>query len=468
MKKLIIIIISFLLLWGGWYICYPYFLMWLEGFSFFSTLQDFVPISLHLPADVFHYMGSFLLQLYSSPVMGAAVQALAPIVSLLCIWLVVKRLFTDPDTLFWLPFLALPALVYSQLNDINLEKTCMILTVSVVLAAVIYLVTCFVKPSCNLPGFMHHKLVFILVPMLSVLLSLCLIKTGPLSSQHEDVARLTYMGRQGNWDEIIQTVSRKDALSDDYKKKYMLLALAQTDSLPEYAFKYGLKSSEDFIITDIAGPWDMQYNIQFYRMLGLHNAVIYYAYQQSLQSLPGICSDAVRTLADTYIELNDYTLAKKYVDLLSHSLCNGKWLREHYVELESIKGLEPEYVMIGNQFVLQDFYKDLSSLVTRYPDEKKYVDILLCGLLADKDGNTFMDVFDMVYEKHYKDAPHMPDVYQEALCLVASHEPEIRDIYGIDENVWGRYCDFSAMMTQGKVSLAKRKYADTYWVYSYK
>ena len=76
-----------------------------------------------------------------------------------------------------------------------------------------------------------------------------------------------------------------------------------------------------------------------------------------------------------YIELKDYTLAKKYVDLLSHSLCNGKWLREHYVELESIKGLEPEYVMIGNQFVLQDFYKDLSSLVTRYPDEKKYVDI---------------------------------------------------------------------------------------------
>ena len=100
--------------------------------------------------------------------------------------------------------------------------------------------------------------------------------------------------------------------------------------------------------------------------------------------------------------------------------------------------------------------------------EKKYADILLCALLADKDGNTFVSVFDMVYETCYKHLTAVPELYQEALCLVASHEPEVLQMYGIDEKVWARYNDFAAMMSQGKTSQAMRKYADTYWVYSYR
>lgn len=57
---------------------------------------------------------------------------------------------------------------------------------------------------------------------------------------------------------------------------------------------------------------------------------------------------------------------------------------------------------------------------------------------------------------------------QEALCLIASHEPEILDMYKVDENVWDSYKDFAALMSQGRQSQAKKKYSDTYWAYSYR
>ena len=374
----------------------------------------------------------------------------------------------DLDTLFWMPFAVMPAVVYAQMDDMTLVQTCAIAAAVALLAAVVFVVTIFVKSRVQLPAFLRHKLLIFIVPAVCVLLSLNFIRTAPICRQYEDVACLAYMAEHEMWDDIMQSVGRKDAVSNEYKKKYMLLSLIETGNLPDHAFKYGLSSSADFVFADAADPLALQYNARYYRALGLYNAVIYYAYQQSLQSLPGISSDAVRTLADAYIGLKDFELAKKYVDVLDHAPCNGKWVRERRARLDAIKGFKTDYAMEGERFVLQDFYKDMSALVTRYPQEKMYADILLCALLADKDGNNFVSVFDMVYDSVYKDAPAVPELYQEALCLVASHEPEILEMYRIDETVWTRYKDFAAMMSQGKTSQALRKYADSYWVYSYR
>ena len=374
----------------------------------------------------------------------------------------------DPNTLFWMPFAVMPAVVYAQLEDMTLVQTCAIVAAVAVLAAVVCVVTFFVKARVQFPAFLRHKLLIFIVPAVCVLLSLNFIRTAPLCRQYEDVARLAYMAEHERWDDIMQSVGRKDAVFNEYKKKYMLLSLIETGSLPDHAFKYGLSSSADFVFADAADPLALQYNARYYRALGLYNAVIYYAYQQSLQSLPGISSDAVRTLADAYIGLKDFELAKKYVDVLDHAPCNGKWVRERRARLDAISGFKTDYEMEGERFVLQDFYKDMSALVTRYPQEKMYADILLCALLADKDGNNFVSVFDMVYDSVYKDAPAVPELYQEALCLVASHEPEILEMYRIDETVWTRYKDFAALMSQGRQSQAKKKYSDTYWAYSYR
>lgn len=45
----------------------------------------------------------------------------------------------------------------------------------------------------------------------------------------------------------------------------------------------------------------------------------------------------------------------------------------------------------------------MSSLVSRYPENRKFADYLLCGVLADKDGNIFHDVFLMLAPQLYGD-----------------------------------------------------------------
>lgn len=467
MKKLIITLAAFLLIWGGWYICFPYFMVWMEGSSFFTALPDFLPIQYELPGDLFNYMASFLLKFFAYPASGAAVQAAVPVFVTICVWLIVKRLFKDSEGLFWLSFLAVPAVVYLQLTDITLVKVCVMLTVVVAVTLAVLIFTCFARISAKLPKFLKFKWLIYAVPALSVILSIYLLHAGPLTRQHEAIARLAYMGEHEDWDGILKSVSRQDALSNGFMRRYVLLALSETDRLPDYAFRYGLSGADDFVIKQQDGPLAMKFNILFYRALGLQNPVIYYAYQQALQSSPGLSFDAMRTLTDAYLGLKDHDLAARYVDILDRSSFNRKWVRDRKGKLEAIRDAEPEYPMTGSRFLFKDFYNDITALAARYPDNKKYADYLLCGLLADKSGNRFFSVFDMVAGTHYKDTRTMPLLYQEALCLIAGYEPEVLEKYPVDERIIARFDDFSKLVRSGKVSQAKRKYADTYWAYVY-
>lgn len=467
MKKLIVILSVFVLLWGGWFVSYPYFMRWLEGFSFFSTLPDFTAIHFQFPDDLCRYAGSFLLQFFAYPAAGAAIQAALPVLASQCVWIVVKRIFKDPDSLFWMSFLIVPVVVNSQLDDITLVNTIQILVLSAAVSLTVYVITIFFKPEVSFPKLLRKSWVNFSIPVVAACAALVVLQTGPISSQHESIARLTYMGEHKDWDGILKEVSKQDALSNEYKHKYVLLALSETDRLPDYAFRYGLSSSNDFHFQNPDDPLALKFNILFYRALGLQNAVVYYAYQQSLQSLPGLSYDAMRTLADAYLQLKDYRLAKKYMDILEHSSCNDRWVDQRKMKLYSIMETAPDYHMTGEKFVLEDFYRDMSALVTRYPAERKYADYLLCGLLADKNGNMFLNVFDRVAGTHYDDTRTMPVLYQEAICLIGSYEPEVLAKYPVDERIMQRFKDFMGLLNNGKASQAKRKYADTYWAYVY-
>lgn len=466
MKKLIMLI-TFALLWAGWFFSYPYLLMWFEGFSFFTTLPDFTWVHFKFPEDLFRYVGSFLLQFYAWPAVGAAIQAALPVVYVSCLFLLVKAIFKRTDGVFWLAFIPLPFFVFLQLSDMTLVRAGAALIISAMIAVVAYGLTFFLKKGVPFPDILCKPWISIVLPIVAVFISLYILQEGPLSRQHEDIARLEHYGEREEWGKILETVTPQEAIANEYKRRYVLLALSETGQLPEYAFTYGLSKSDDFCFQNADGPLSLDFNIIFYRALGLDNPVVYYSYQQSMQSHPGISFDALRMLADLYIESKDYDLAKKYVDILDHSFTHGKWVKERRQKLEEIKDAEPVCRMSDDPFVMESFLKDISSLVTRYPKNRKYADYLLCGILADKDGNIFHDAFLLLAPKMYGDGQKIPVLYQEALLLIASQEPEILDRYPVDEEVWTRFTDFTDLMQKGKQALANRKYAGTYWVYVY-
>ena len=75
--KLLILVsaVLFVIFWSVWFFCYRHYLIWLEGYSFFSTLPDFLPQYLGAKEGIPGYIGAFLHQFYAMPALGAAIQA---------------------------------------------------------------------------------------------------------------------------------------------------------------------------------------------------------------------------------------------------------------------------------------------------------------------------------------------------------------------------------------------------------
>lgn len=467
MKKTALILITFVLLWAGWYFCYPYFLRWLEGFSFFSTLPDFTDIVLDMPKDVFKYIGAFLLQFYAIPAVGPALHALYPVIIVLCVYAIVRRLSDDSRNLMWVAFLPLPLLVYSQLDDMKLTKILTALSCAVLAMLVVWAVTYRRKPFRSMPSFMHNKYLALALIVASLGASVLVIAgNGKLQRSLEEAAHLEYLGENQKWDQILETVSVQDAVKHDFKRRYVLLALSEKGQLPDYAFRYGLSSSADFVYDSPQDPLECKFNTIFYRALGKDNPASYYVYLYTLKAVSGLTNYWIRTLTDIYIEHKDYVLAKKYVDILCHTTCHGKWVRERLPKLEAIKDMEPEYPSADERFFTEHFKNDISNMVIRNQSDHKYADYLFCGILADKDVADFIQAFTMISPSLYPDGK-VPGLYQEALLLAVHQMPELLQTYSIDEDIHARYNDFVSLISSGNGNQALRKYAGTYWAYVY-
>jgi hypothetical protein len=106
-------------------------------------------------------------------------------------------------------------------------------------------------------------------------------------------------------------------------------------------------------------------------------------------------------------------------------------------------------------------------MVDRNKDVKKYSDLLLCALLADEEGDKFKKIFSYIAPYQYPAGKTIPRLYEEALILISMVDPHILDNYVISEDTVKRFSEYVALMNARQGNQALRKYADTYWAYSY-
>ena len=469
MKKLsVAVFAAFVIFWCVWFFGYRHYLIWLEGYSFFASLPDVMSQFLSVKEGLPGYVGAFLHQFYSMPAAGAAIQALLTVIPMFCLGVVVLRLFKNPERFLWIAMLPIPFVVYRQFWDLNLYKTLIIDFASIILMAAASLVSLMTKVKIGLPKMSGHWSVSVLAVVAVMSLSLYYLILEDFGKKaHEEYARLEYLGENHRWEEILKTVSPKDAASDELKRAYALLALSESGLLTEWAFRYGLDGQNNFVFTDRIDPLYLNYNALFYQCNEMHNAVIQQSYQQGIQSVTGVSFSTVRRLADTYLALKDYDLAKKYIDILSHSSCHGKWVKERLPELEAIKSADPAYEYDADKSNIADFVHTMSSMVDMNRENRKYADLLLCALLSDEEGEKFMSLIRNVAEYQYPSGAGLPRLYEEALVLIAMTDPQVLDGFTVSEDTYNRFYDYVGMMNAGRGTQALRKHAETYWAYSY-
>lgn len=462
-------VLLFVVMWAVWFFGYRYYLIWLEGYSYFSTLPDFVSLYKGIPEGLPGYIGAFLHQFYKWPVIGAAIQSFFAVWPVVCLGIIIIRLFKDPARLIWMAFILVPLLTYRQFWDMHLLRSVLYSLVATGLMLVVLVVTMIRKPQLALPKFMKAKLLNPLVMVVAVALSVYFLAVLDRGNKgQEKMTHLEYLGEAKDWEGILNTVTVKDAWSNDLMRRYALLALSETGQLTEHAFRYGLKGASDFLFYDEINPLYLNFNAVFYECLGMHNATVQQAYQLGVQTVASVGFDALRHLADTYIKMKDYTLAKRYVDVLSHSTCHKAWVKERLPKLEAIKDEEPAYIHDEYKAKISNFSHTISSMVDRNPENRKYADLLLCSLLADEEGDKFRDLFRYIAQWQYPAGTPIPRLYEEALILISMVDPAAVEGFVISEDTRNRFADYVALMNAGRGNQALKKYSDTYWAYSYR
>jgi uncharacterized integral membrane protein len=325
------------------------------------------------------------------------------------------------------------------------------------------------KVTIKVPKWVGSLPVNILIMLSAIGTSLYfLLVQDERNHEQNDHARLEYLGENGRWMEILERVTPADAHSDDIKRHYALLALAQTGHLTDYAFLYGLDGSDSFLFYDNINPLCLDFNAIFYQSMAMPNAVIHQSYQLGVQSVAGVGFSSIRRLADTYIDLKDYALAKKYVDILAHSTCHRAWVKDRLPKLEAIKNASPAYAYNEFNAMIAEFPHTISSMVDRNRKDRRYADLLMCALLADDEGDKFLNIFRYIAEVQYPDGKNLPRLYEEALILISMVDPSALQGIHISNDTQQRFADYVALMNAGKRSQALRKYKDTYWAYLYR
>ena len=456
----------FVVLWCVWYFCYHHSLLWLEGFSYFSTLPDVLSLSVVLPEGLLKYAGAFLLQFYYYPVVGAALQALYAVVIMLCAMVVVIRLFDNPSHLLWLAAVPVPFFVGGQYWDYTLTRTLTWIIVSMVVAVVVYVLTIRKHKAFHLSRYIANvavEVVALIVIMGFSVYNLCYEDSS--CREYEHIWKMEHLAEARQWDALLDITSPDEAQENGFVRRYALLALLEKGRLADGMFLYNVTSANDFWFTDREEPMCRNYNAMLFRSLGVSNEVIHNTFQQQLQSEFGMSFTVLRRLVETNLDAKNYALAKKYMDILSHSTVMKHWVDERKPRLELIKNVKPTFESKGEQFKTSDLMVITSEMFNLHPNNRKCADMVLCGMLAEKNCKDFYLAFKVIAEKQYAHGEHIPRYYQEALMLISVNTPRALEGYTIDSDVRSDFKDVKEMVINGEKERVKSLYPNTFWAY---
>ena len=462
----IYVVVMFVVLWCLWYFCYYHTILWCEGYSYFSTLPDVLSLAAILPDDILKYAGAVLLQFYYYPAIGAALQALFAVVIMLCGMVVVIRLFDNQSRLLWLAAIPVPFFVDGQYWDYNLTRSLTWVGVAVVVAVVAFVLSIWKRRFIHLTSFIAN--LFVEVVAVITIVGYSIYNLGykdEVCYQYDYVWEMEHLAETRQWDALLEIATPEKAQVNEYARHYALLALLETGKLAERILLYGATEPDDFWFKGREEPMCRNYNAMMFRSLQMPNEVIHNTFQQQVQSDFGVNFKVLRRLVETNLEMKNYALAKKYMDILSHSTVMKWWVEERKPQLEAIKNVKPEFEAKGKQFFSYDVKVFTSAMYNRYPDNHKYADMILCGLLLVKSVDDFCSAFNVIANTQYAHGEHIPRYYQEALLVKAANNPELLQNYSFDSDVQKEFREVMTWVKNNDKARIRSVYPNTFWAY---
>ena len=186
-------------------------------------------------------------------------------------------------------------------------------------------------------------------------------------------------------------------------------------------------------------------------------------------------SHMLRRLSELAMISGNYSVAGKYLDILSGSLVHRKWAQammdsistgQLTAELRYYRSITSPQDRL---YLQNDSYGAARSILDGNPGNRIALDYMLCSYLLGKNVNSFCSAYDRYYRNLYERFGNVPALYQQALMVnVSSRESYEETVarYRIDPAVAQMYLDFlDARQSSGNGLAGLEKFRGTYWYY---
>jgi hypothetical protein len=183
----------------------------------------------------------------------------------------------------------------------------------------------------------------------------------------------------------------------------------------------------------------------------------------------------LRRLAEISVVTGDYTVASKYLNILSRTRNHKEWAQNllDCIEADSI----PEQYMVWRTrtatedrfFPQGDIRTSLYIIAQESPYNIVAKDYLLCSYLLDKNVNTFINLYDRFYLNTLDQIITVPDLYQEALLVNVNSNESLEETvrkYHISDRIVEKFMNQMIVRSQSEdPNVITEEAAGTYWNY---
>lgn len=469
---------------------FPETLRLMEATNFYVSTPEFVGSTLSHRPGVIALVSAWLLQFFYYPVAGALIEAVLLSLMTLLLSVGLKGVLTGSSKF------AAPARILECLSPIP-AVTLFLLFPNDLPVYIEGMVVCLLIAVAGWIWRRWRKAVAVSQPRrwdsvltvaLSVAAGLFIYFHTTLNEKaitSERMFRYSQMAELGEWQPLLSDILQSagaglDArpiytgtiynITDQLDLELALLCEARLHTLPEHLFLYPINTPEAFVPRFDETPFSNNFCRIFYRELGLLDEAYHRAFQygMSVQVNGGFCMASLRQMALYAAQQGDSALTDKLTYLLSRTTLHSGYVASVRDTLQSAlrRGVNPaaDTVRADNFVGGYAFPSEVVRLLELQPQNRDFLDYLLCGLLLRKqldNFNTIIHAFPLYAAG--RGGATLPRAYAEAAAMIEAMRPgTMRPFFDYDPAYDEQMREFQRLRLAGEDDSAFR---GTFWYY---
>ncbi len=273
----------------------------------------------------------------------------------------------------------------------------------------------------------------------------------------ETTAEVQHAAWKGEWKKVLEIVTPESSEKEPKLMPYAFLAMGYTGELGERLFSYPIRGVEDFDMEEVHTVEGCYFNSILNNCMGNYNEAIHHIFQYSCHFPLGTTHFSLSQLIRYNHSLGNFTMMRKYAQILSHS---PRYFGSARRLLKRIEGAQDSIPPAGHlsheaHTTTNNTPYDLLQLSLAGINSGIAQERYMCYMLLTGDLKSFVEAFS-VYEWY-----RIPRHYEEAL-LIAGVDPRV---HGISPETEQRFKQLSKVMAQMDVITLDLMTKGTFWNY---